>query len=779
MQILDRLKEVATPDELLKGNFGVERESLRCTRDGKLALTPHPKVFGEKLFNPYITTDFSESQVELITPAFSTLEETYNFLSTLYNITALEIEDEYLWPQSMPCIIPENEEIPIAQFCECPTGISAMDYRRKLLEKYGGKKQLLSGIHYNFSFDEALLGKLYDLESGDISYKAFKNKTYLKITRNYLRYRWLIIYLLGSTGIMHRSYIDGECIRLLDEVGEESFSNEGALSYRNSECGYNNEIELFPRYDTVENYVQSLHDFIEQGMIESPKELYSPIRLKAKDVNSLSDSLLEDGIHYLEYRSIDINPFDKTGISLEDLYFVHLFNLYLLIKDESDYEGWQQEAFINQRHIARFGQKDIQLSRDGEMVQKEKWGLEILEEMIEISRSLNLGKLDILDKMISRLRNPEETYAFRIIEKVKKEGYIEAHIKLAKEYKKMAYEDRFRLEGYEDMELSTQILIKEALKRGIKVTILDRKDQFIELSKGEVTHYIKQATKTAVDSYITVLMMENKVVTKKILEKHHIRVPKGGEFDSLRDAEKAVRNYVGMPIVVKPKSTNFGLGISIFPNGAKEAELMQAFEVAFQNDSTVLVEEFINGKEYRFLVIGDEVVGVLHRVPANVIGDGNSSIRELVEIKNEDPLRGVGYRTPLEKIKLDEPARLFLEQQGLNFDSIPAGGKTVYLRENSNISTGGDSIDYTDMMPEKFKEIAVAAAKAVEAKICGVDMMLENYSDEASSYGIIELNFNPAIHIHSYPYKGTERNIAEKVLNLLGFMNNKRCNVKK
>ncbi len=159
--------------------------------------------------------------------------------------------------------------------------------------------------------------------------------------------------------------------------------------------------------------------------------------------------------------------------------------------------------------------------------------------------------------------------------------------------------------------------------------------------------------------------------------------------------------------------------------------------------------------------------GILHRVPANVIGDGNSTIKELVEIKNKSSLRGKGYRTPLEKINLDNNAKLFLKQENKDFDYIPKQYEIVYLRENSNISTGGDSIDYTDLIPQRFKDIAVESAKAVGANICGVDMMIEDYNDENSNYSIIELNFNPAIHIHSYPYKGAEREIAKEILSLL------------
>ena len=309
--------------------------------------------------------------------------------------------------------------------------------------------------------------------------------------------------------------------------------------------------------------------------------------------------------------------------------------------------------------------------------------------------------------------------------------------------------------------------MKEAIKRGIKVVVMDKQDNFICLTKGNNVQYIKQATKTPIDNYVTVLIMENKPVTKKVLRKSNIKVPEGVEFESFEEAKENAGRYVSQSVVIKPKSTNFGLGISIFKNGATEEELIKAFEIAFKYDNTVLLEEFIPGKEYRFLVIDDKVVGILHRVPANVVGDGVNSIRKLVELKNQDPLRGKGYKTPLEKIKLDDNAALFLSNQNKDFNYIPLEGETVYLRENSNISTGGDSIDYTDLIPNKFKDIAVKCAKAVNAKICGVDIMLEDYSNENSNYGIIELNFNPAIHIHCFPYKGTERNIGVEVLKLL------------
>ena len=765
--MLNKIKDIFSNKEILSGNFGIERETLRVDKEGYLAKSEHPGEFGDKACNPYITTDFSESQIEVITPAFSDVQKSYEFTRALYDIVAMEVGDEYLWPESMPCIIPEDKDIPVAKFKNHSK--EAQEYREKLLLKYGGKKQLISGIHYNFSFDESIIERLYENTQKVLTYKEFKNSIYLKVARNYLRYRWLIVYLFGAAPIVHESFIDS-CKCPLKEINHNEYSSFGAISHRSGKCGYKNKVDLFPSYDSVEKYLESINGYINDGLIDSHKELYSQVRLKPSNIKNFKESLLNDGIKYLEYRTIDINPFEKGGISLDDLKFLQVFNIYLLTKEESNYEKWQEEALENQQSIAVHGIDNIELKQDGNSINRVDFGLKILKEVMFINNELNLGFEDIIKNMINKIEDSKLTYSYRITEKIKEEGYIDTFLNLAKEYKESAYNNRFKLEGYEDLELSTQILMKESIKKGITVNIVDRGENFISLKKGDKIEYVKQATKTSKDTYVSVLIMENKTVTKKVLAEKGVKVPRGEEFDTIEAAKIKAHKYINKPIVIKPKSTNFGIGINIFPEGANLEDIIHAFEIAFKNDTTVLIEEFIKGKEYRFLVINDEVVGILHRVPANIIGDGEKSIKELVEVKNQDPLRGKGYVTPLEKIRLEENAELFLKQQGKNFDYIPKKDEIIYLRENSNISTGGDSVDYTDDIPQKFKDIAVKASQAAGAKICGVDMMLEDYRDENTNYAIIELNFNPAIHIHSYPYKGKERKIADHVLKLLGLI---------
>lgn len=325
-------------------------------------------------------------------------------------------------------------------------------------------------------------------------------------------------------------------------------------------------------------------------------------------------------------------------------------------------------------------------------------------------------------------------------------------------------------DGYEDLELSTQRVIREALLRGHEVEVLDRDANFIRIvGKGKV-EYVRQATRTSADSYVAPLIMENKKVTKRILAEAGIRVPAGRDYSSARALIDDWPYWNGRgEIVVKPNSTNFGIAVAILKAPFGQAEYAGAGEAAFREDSSVLVEEFIPGREFRFLVIGGLPHAVLHRLPANVTGDGESSIAALIARKNLDPRRGAGYRSPLEKIAFGPEEAAFLREQGLAFDSVPVEGARVYLRKNSNISTGGDSVDFTDKVHPGYGDIAAAAAAAAGAKVCGVDMIIESVEAEptGSNYGIIELNFNPALHIHDFPFEGKNREVEKYVLDLL------------
>lgn len=437
---LENLSKLSS-NEILEGSFGIEWESLRAKDDGKLSLTPHPAVFGDKLTNPLITTDFSESQIEIITPTFDTIDDAFENFSLLSDMVNASLpRDEYLWFQSIPCILPYWDQIPIAQYSE--EGESSQKYREDLARRYGVKKQMISGVHFNFSFSERFLKKLYSLENDDLSFKDFKDDIYLKIARNYLRYCWLIIYLTGCSIGSHKTF-SNDCIHLMDAKDDYgSYYSTRGPSFRNASCGYKNLKDLYPSYNSVNEFVGDINSFIDNGDLSEAKELYTQIRLKPKNPKDLLNSLKDSGIEYIEIRTLDINPFYQCGIVNRDMKFLHLFLIYMLVKDESDYLAWQNEAKINEERTAESGYVDsMRLLRDGCEVTLKDWAYEIINEMYDMCDELKIDGFDTLNLMMNRVLNPDFTYGKMLLSLIEQHGYINTHIMLSKINKQISMDN--------------------------------------------------------------------------------------------------------------------------------------------------------------------------------------------------------------------------------------------------------------------------------------------------------------------------------------------------
>lgn len=726
--------------------IGIEKEGQRILPNGHISKSDHPKVFGIRHEQPYIQTDFAESQVELITTPEKDEKDVYRILNAIHEVFLKNIpEDEYIWPLSIPAILPKEEEIRVAQFEKK----SDVAYREYLVEKYGKYKQMVSGIHYNFQLDDIFMQKLAQITNKDIV--SVKNEVYLKLARQFIRYQWLLVYFYGASPMAEDKYFS-------NGMKPKNF----ARSLRTSKFGYVNEDDIKVSYSSLEKYIEDITGYVNSGKLIAEKEFYSSVRFRGADTIV---KFPNEGIKYIEFRLFDLNPFAPFGILEKDIRFIHLFIKTLVWLDEVDKSTSESRGYEYSENVA--------LSHPFEKVAYEEEGIWLLNQMKELVKELKLyeSDIDLINEKIDELKNPELTIGAKLLKEYEIENNIlNVGLKLAKQYKENALREYYSLSAFSNMELSTQAVIEDAIKNGIKVTVIDENDQFIRLQYKDHIEYVKNGNMTSKDSYISPLIMENKVVTKKVLAEKGFRVPKGYEVSSL---EKAVQkfNYVrNKPIVIKPKSTNFGLGITIFKNGTDSLEnYSKAVNFALKEDKDILIEEFIEGTEYRFFVIEGKTEAVLLRVPANVVGDGRHSIRELVEMKNANPLRGDAKKTPLKKIELGEIEHLQLAEQGLNFESILENNEVAYLRENSNISTGGDSVDMTDEVHESYKKLAVDISNAMMAKVCGVDLIIPDIKKECNSdnYGVIEANFNPMMMMHIYPHSGKSRRLSLNVLKML------------
>jgi cyanophycin synthetase len=224
-------------------------------------------------------------------------------------------------------------------------------------------------------------------------------------------------------------------------------------------------------------------------------------------------------------------------------------------------------------------------------------------------------------------------------------------------------------------------------------------------------------------SAIAESIAQDKELTKKLLAAAGVPVPRGG-IATTPEAAWELAQKIGLPVVTKPKDGNQGKGVTVNIDGRES--LLRAFAIASEYGEEVIVERYLAGDDFRLLVVGNKLVAAARRDPPQVVGDGEHTVRELVDLINSDPRRGSGHATSLTRIRFDDIALARLAEQGYQADSVPARGQRVMLRNNANLSTGGTATDVTDDVHPAVAACAVEAARMVGLDICGVDMVCDS-----------------------------------------------------
>ena len=318
----------------------------------------------------------------------------------------------------------------------------------------------------------------------------------------------------------------------------------------------------------------------------------------------------------------------------------------------------------------------------------------------------------------------------------------------------------------EDVRLgpSTGSIVEEAVSRGIPFLRLGR-NSLIQLGAG-VNQMRFQATITCKTSNIAVDIACNKEQTKKMLDDASIPVAKGDICYDEEDLQETIDD-IGYPIVLKPLDGNHGKGASI--NVTNWEDAVKGLKHAKEYSRRVIVEKFITGFDFRVLVINNEVVAAAQRVPAHVIGNGKNTIQELIDITNEDPRRGYGHENVLTEITIDKSTERLIENAGYTLDSVLTENETLYLKSTANLSTGGTSVDVTDLMHPENVFIAERISRVIGLDICGIDIMAPNLTQPLKENGgvILEVNAAPGFRMHLAPSEGLPRNVAAPVIDML------------
>ena len=443
---------------------GIEKEALRTDYKGFLSKKKHPECLGSTLTNKNITTDFSEAQIELVSDTYNSVDKLVSNLDHLHNIVYSCLENEYLWPYSMPSKLPKDSDIPIAQFGKSNIGVAKNVYRKGLVLRYGAKMQMISGIHFNFSFSPLVINKLFD--SNKVKYMS---KEYLNLIRNYKNFSWLITYLFGFSPICNKDFLSGR-YNNLKEFSEECFYIPSGLSIRQGPLGYQSNLQnsIMIDHNSLKNYIEGMKKALTDNyppyekigifhndqpiqlstsLLQIENEYYSSIRPKQpiKTGERPLVALKERGIKYVEVRGIDINPFSPIGITKEQIYFLQVFLSWCFCKKS---EKESSQSIINNNNnmnlVSQFGLDDnLKINNGVDLVSINEISTRIFDDLIKIAQILDTKdekksyQTSVLNhlKKVQNKKSHESTILKQKIEKEFNGSSEKLFLSLASDYK--------------------------------------------------------------------------------------------------------------------------------------------------------------------------------------------------------------------------------------------------------------------------------------------------------------------------------------------------------
>jgi glutamate--cysteine ligase len=484
---LDQLVGEAPAGILSGGQKGIEKESLRVRQDGNLATSPHPAALGSALTNRFITTDFSEALLEFVTPAFPHTWEALRVLCEIHQFTYERLGDELLWVTSMPCVVGDDESIPLAQYGDSNVGRMKTVYRNGLGYRYGRAMQTIAGVHFNYSLPEAFWPVYHELTGPPETLDEFRSAAYMGLVRNFRRMGWLILYLFGASPALCKSFL-GKQETDLEEYNENTYFEPYATSLRMSDLGYTNSTQarLKISLNSVDEYINDLNtaictpepDYEKIGVrlngeyrqlsanqLQIENEFYSPVRPKrvAMSGERPTSALRRGGVEYVEIRSLDLNVFDPVGINQNAMRFIEAFLIYCLLEDSPPFDDdeWQMVT-SNHGAAAKHGRDPaFRLARPGGEVLLREWASDIVEDVAAVAAALDVdgdSYVQAIDAQRALIDDPEATPSARVLRDMRENGVGFYHFAMAQAER---HRDYFQsLEGLEPARLD--VYTKEA-----------------------------------------------------------------------------------------------------------------------------------------------------------------------------------------------------------------------------------------------------------------------------------------------------------------------------
>lgn len=406
---------------LVRGNFGLEKESLRVDGEGFLSHTNHPFPNDD-----HIVRDFCENQTEINTSVAKTAAEAVGALREydrqIQKTLKCLPEREYLWPFSNPPYIRNEADIPVARFYGSQA--SKTEYREYLPDRYGRYKMTLSGIHVNYSFDDTLLREDFAL-SGEADFDEYKNQLYVALAEKTAAYGWILVAVTAASPLLDSSFVEK------GKFDTDTFN--GMASTRCSEIGYWNYFAPIFDYSNIRAYADSIQRYVDDGLLRFPTELYYPVRLKPQGQNNLN-TLREQGVDHIELRMFDLNPLAPSGIEERDLIFAQLFLVWLASTPQEEFPVKAQvQAVQNFKNAAHYDLKTVKIvPPNGQVCSVTDAALNVLDRMEEFYRGFPQEVQAVLAFEREKFIDGDNRYAWKI-RRTFDGGFVKKGMELARQ----------------------------------------------------------------------------------------------------------------------------------------------------------------------------------------------------------------------------------------------------------------------------------------------------------------------------------------------------------
>jgi glutamate--cysteine ligase len=450
------------------GRKGVEKESLRVSPGGAIVRTRHPAALGAPLTNENITTDFSESLIELVSPPFGETWELLQYLCDIHQFVYRHLGDEMLWATSMPCELDGDASIPLAQFGTSNVGRMKTVYRHGLGVRYGRIMQAISGVHFNYSFSPRLWGVLEEINESRQPQQSFVSEQYFGVLRNYRRYGWLVLYLFGTSPAVSKSFFAGRETALA-RLDADTFYEPYGTSLRMSDIGYRNKNQagVSVSVNSLDEYVRDLsramgtpyrpyeeigvkvhgeYQQLNANILQIENEYYSYIRPKrvARTGERPTKALQRAGVEYVEVRALDVSAFDPVGVNQNKLRFLEAFVALCLLRESAPI-GQSEQAGLDANHllVARRGREPkLMLKRDGRDFPMLEWARELLDAMQGLCELLDHGESarpysTALEQQRAKIDDVERTPSARLLTEMRQSGesFFQIALRMSKLHK--------------------------------------------------------------------------------------------------------------------------------------------------------------------------------------------------------------------------------------------------------------------------------------------------------------------------------------------------------